>query len=45
LADGIRRAAENVGRQGVIYISGSLYLLGEALTYLKETQALESILI
>jgi folylpolyglutamate synthase/dihydropteroate synthase len=45
LADGIRRAAENVGRQGVIYISGSLYLLGEALTYLEETQALESILI
>lgn len=44
LAEGIKRAAQDVGHEGTLYISGSLYLLGEALKHLGETDALISIL-
>ena len=36
-------AAEYVGARGTIYVSGSLYLLGECLVELGETGALDEI--
>ena len=44
LSGGLSRAAQIVGCQGTIYISGSLYLIGEAISLLGEQKALESIL-
>lgn len=43
LPEGISRAAEYVGKSGVIYISGSLYLIGEAIRELDDVSTLESI--
>ncbi len=45
LAGGLQRASVVAGTQGTIYISGSLYLIGEAISLLGEQEALESILI
>ena len=41
--EAINRAAEYVGARGTIYVSGSLYLLGECLVELGETGALDEI--
>lgn len=41
--EAINRAAEYVGVRGTIYVSGSLYLLGECLVELGETGALDEI--
>ncbi len=43
LLEGMARAAECVGNTGTVYISGSLYLIGEALRALDEVKSLESI--
>lgn len=42
MAQAFERAARTVAPNGVIYVSGSLYLLGEALHFLGDTTALES---
>lgn len=42
--EAIVRAAESAGSQGTVYISGSLYLLGQCLVELGETAALDEIL-
>ena len=44
LCEGLSRATQEVGSTGVVYISGSLYLLGEVLSSLEEANALSSIL-
>ncbi len=43
LAQAVERAAQRVGQTGTIYISGSLYLVGEALKALNDDTALRSI--
>ena len=45
LEEGLQRAAESVGSKGTIYISGSLYLIGEAIQVLDEKKSLETIFI
>ncbi len=45
IEQGIRRAADSVGRDGTIYISGSLYLLGEVIECLDEKAAMMDIYI
>ena len=44
LREGLERAAKAIGPRGIIYISGSLYLIGEAIRELHEEASLESIL-
>lgn len=43
LDEAIRRAAQAVGEDGTIFISGSLYLIGDAIRCLGETSNLESV--
>ena len=43
IEQGISRAAEIIGNDGTIYISGSLYLIGEAISLFEETDVLENI--
>ena len=43
LAEGLSKAAKCAGSDGIIYISGSLYLLGEAIQALGETEMLDTI--
>lgn len=45
LHEALCRAAHDVAENGVIYISGSLYLIGDALRELQETSALESVYV
>lgn len=45
LGEALRRAAHDVSENGVIYISGSLYLIGDALRELEEMSALASIYV
>lgn len=45
IEQGIRRAADAVGLNGTIYISGSLYLLGEVIELLHEKDAMMDIYI
>lgn len=44
LSEGVARAARIAGSRGTVYISGSLYLIGEAIVLLGEQRSLESIL-
>ena len=44
LENALTRAATIIGSSGTIYISGSLYLIGQAISELHETDALRSIL-
>ena len=43
LREGLKKASKYVGHEGLVYISGSLYLLGEVIRELGETDALETI--
>ncbi|MBQ4360376.1 MAG: hypothetical protein II767_08975 [Proteobacteria bacterium] len=43
LADGLEKAAKYAGSDGIVYISGSLYLLGESIQALGETASLDTI--
>ena len=43
LDEGLQRAAHAVGPHGTLYISGSLYLIGEALQWLDDVSALQNI--
>lgn len=45
LCDGLARAAQCAGSSGTVYISGSLYLIGQAIAELGENDSLESILV
>ena len=42
---GMKRAAECVGTEGVIYVSGSLYLIGEVIRLFGEEDCLDSIVV
>ena len=42
---GIKKAAEIVGPEGNLYISGSLYLIGEVIQFLGEAHILDSIMV
>ncbi len=43
LSEGLEKAAKIVGMQGTLYISGSLYLIGQVISVLDEKDSLESI--
>lgn len=45
LKTSLERAAKQVGSSGIIYISGSLYLIGQAISELNETDSLDSIFL
>lgn len=45
LKAGIECAAKHVGSLGTVYISGSLYLIGQAISEFNETDSLESIFL